>query len=67
MEEAAWNRYRGIIAQYRHGKISRSRFALEWTMARRESGLAECGTAERRAPTGQKITAGGKAWTRRDL
>jgi len=67
MEERTWNRFRGIIAQYRHGKISRPRFALEWTMARRELGIAGCGTAEARAPVGQNMTTGGKTWTRRDI
>ena len=39
MKAKDWEKLRRLIGGYRHGKMSRSRFILEWKMARRELGL----------------------------
>ncbi|MCL2193498.1 MAG: hypothetical protein FWB78_08895 [Treponema sp.] len=33
MDKAKWGRLKALVCQYRHGRISRSRFVLEWRMA----------------------------------
>jgi len=57
MGKLEWNRLKGIIVRYRHGRISREMFVLDWRIAGEELGI-ERRTDHARAVEGPKRTEG---------
>jgi len=39
-KKTKWRTFRDIICRYRHGKIARERFVLDWQLAQEAAGIA---------------------------